>query len=279
MLARRIGLLCVLAAMATSCGDDAATATAAQTTAPVAPSSAPATAAPGTTAAPPTTAAATSTTAARTTTTTESPIDLHPVWGVAWADWLPPDGAGAVFSAVTFDDRTVEIPARFERGIEWHDATWDRVTFGSLEPGEEGAAVYLDTAAPWVIRLGGVASTSETLPDDVQEEELAEPLVVDLVSLLDGSEAAETVIALEIGDFAVDMGITFEISLVPASVEVPLGSCDATALHLVVGGQFIGGDDPSRTIEAAAWLHPEHFLLGWTEGPGFKRAELIETWG
>ncbi len=273
----RLALVCALILMLTACGDDdTATTTQAPATTGVAATTAAttSTAAPTTTTATTTTAATTTTTAATTTTTTTLPADAHPVWGVGWAQFLPPEGATAVYEVVTFDGRTIRLPGTLERGVEWRDGTWDRFLIGEIEIGKDGGAAYFDLSEPWVIRFGGVENTTATT-DFLQSEWFDEPLLFDFNLLPGETITLESVINGDYGGFEATMGFEVDVSLVAEAetIEVPAGTYDAAHFTMAVGGEFIGG-----VMASDVWMDVRDFYIRWTEPPGFRDAVLAEPW-
>jgi len=269
----RTALACALLLTLAACGDDdaASTTDAPATTAPAT------TQAPATTAPPATTTTAaptTTTTAAPTTTTTTLPADAHPVWGVSWSAFLPPEGATAVYEVVTFDGRTIRLPGTLERNVEWRDATWDRFLIGQLEIGQDGGAAYFDLSDPWVIRFGGVENTTATT-DFLQSEWFDEPLEFDFNLLPGETITIESVINGDYGGFEMTMGFEADVTWVSEAetIEVPAGTYEAGHFTMAVGGEFIGG-----VMASDVWTDIQDFFIRWTEPPGFRDAVLAEPW-
>jgi hypothetical protein len=268
---RRLAICTLLLACALSaCGGDAATTTSVATT-----SSAP--------------MASTTTTTATTTTTlpeaTTLPGDLHPAWGISWqAMWNGAEARMAIYRVQLMGSEWMELPARFEFGVEWRGATWDRLVIGTVEIGQWGAALYFSRPEPWVLRLWGVAQTSPER-DDVVMEYFAEPQDLDL-KLLPGAAPTLT------GDMMVEHGsgtfgpspAVFQAEWVGVDdVAVPFGDPATTiaAYHLRFG---LGGDFyPTQpggeiTVFSDLWLSPEEFIVRWDPGPAGGPLELVEPW-
>jgi hypothetical protein len=266
---RRLAIIItIVATVAVACGDDDGAAATSATTRPATTEAT-------------TTTVTTTTTEAPTTTTSPLPDALNEAWGVTWREWLPADGATARYRAETLDGETVEFEAAMEHGVEWRGATWDRVTFGTLEAAHDGIAVYLDTSEPWVLRIGGF-TTSWALEDDVEQEYLVEAPAIDVLGLLDGTERWEGRVSIiyHEGDEPTTWGLTVDASVEPGpTLETPAGTYDSLLLHVVLGGEYIGGDDLTRTLPIDVWIHPTEGLLGIGEGFMFLDMLLAEPWG
>ncbi|MBN2112769.1 MAG: hypothetical protein JW785_01435 [Acidimicrobiia bacterium] len=193
---------------------------------------------------------------------------------MSWQAFVPADGATAVYEAVTFDGRTVQLPARFDYAAEWQGSTWMRLQFGTVEVGQDGAAMYFDIPEPWMMRWAGAEST-QAVTDFVQVEYPAEPVVFDFLKLPGETIYLETDIVGDYGDFTATMGLTLAMSLAALveSIEVPAGAFDALHLEMVAGGELIGG-----LIDTEWWLAPDGFFVKWEEPPGFRSLQLVEGW-
>ncbi|MBN2114485.1 MAG: hypothetical protein JW785_10205 [Acidimicrobiia bacterium] len=245
------------------CGDDAAPAT---TT---------------TTAAPTSTTGATTTTTTSATTTTTLPDDLHPTWQVRWGEVWPAETAAATYLVQIMGSDTLEVPARLEYGLDWQGGTWDRLVLGTLEPGQDGAALYFARPEPWVLRLWGVAQTS-TDREDVVLEHFEVPQDLDFTSLPDSPPTLEGSLLVEHqgGTFGPVPAI-FQVEWVGVEdVEVAAGLIPGTYhVRFGLGGEFYALDGEGE-IEffSDLWLHPEQFIVKWEPGPAGGPIELSTPW-
>ena len=175
----------------------------------------------------------------------------------------------------------MELPAHFEYGVEWQGGTWDRLVIGTVEPGQDGAALYFARPEPWVLLLWGVEQTSADR-DDAVLEYFDQPQELDFTLLPDDPPTIEG-----------NMRVAFEgVSSDPTpavyafewvgveTVEVPAGTFDG-AFHISVGlgGDFYPlGPEGEITTFSELWLHPEQLILRWDMGPAGGPIELATPW-
>ncbi len=258
---RRIPIILVTVALiGAACGDDDAGGTISTTTQPM----------------------TTTTVTATTTTLPPLPDALNEQWDVTWREWLPADGATARYQAETLDGEPIEIEARMERGVEWHGEIWDRVSFGTVAIDQDGVAVYLDTSEPWVLRIGGFTITGELMPGEVEQEVLIEAPAIDVLALLDGTQRWEGELAITLGQDENPMTwmMTVDATVEPGpTLETPAGTFDSLLVRVDLGGQYIGGDDLTRTLPIDVWIDPTEGLLGVGESFVFLDMLLAEPWG
>lgn len=264
---RSLAAVLALLTLAAGCGDGSGADTSAPaTTGATATTASPTTIAPSTTVAP--------------ATTTTLPIDAHPVAGIGWSAVWPDDGARAVYRALTYDDETIEVPARIDYGVPWQGGIWDRLTVGEADFGGTGVAFYFDRSEPWVIRLWGVESFFADMPaGQLQREWFDEPLVLDLTALPDGLMEIEGTLNLS---FFPDAGPEMQFGYAAEgsmegyeAVEVPAGSVeDAVQIRFAVGGEFMG----DAMHESCLWVHETMFLVRWEETLAFRTIELLTPW-
>ena len=258
-----------------ACGDDDAATTTSADASPI------------TTAAPATTAEATTvapTTAAPTTTeapTTTQPADAHQVFGLSWADVWPADGAMAVYRITAWDGSQEDVSAMIEYDADFRGETFDRLTIGTADPGNNAMVVYLDRSEPWKVGIKAVATYNVDFPDGpVIIEVFDTPTVFDGSLPLGESAPVEAEVILEFSDSEERMPATYGLTLVSIgeTVEVPLGTVTGTALMhgSVQGEEFMGSLEP---FVAEMWLHPEHLIVKMFGLPAFDLIEIVETWG
>jgi len=271
---RALGFLAAaLVLLAAACGDDAATSTTAASTTAAATTQATATTAVTTT-----TEATTTTTEATTTTT-----DEHPAWAVSWAALWPEDGATATYRVNLWGGGSLDLPARIEYGVEWQDGTWDRITIGTVAPGEWGVALYFARPEPWVLTIWGLEASAPGFQGSILEYS-EEPGVLDLRGLPDGMARIDAGVIFDAGggEAQQPMTGTYALSVVGLeTVEVAAGTMeDAVHLNLNLGGEFFGAASPDEFTEVAdIWILPGQLIVKWGRpAPNFESIELLSLW-
>ena len=265
----------VLALAVAACGDDdAGTVTTAgpEPTASTTDGIPPTTGAPATTAAPGTTAAP--------ATTTTAPADAHQVFGLSWSGVWPPDGSTAVYRIHSWDGSAEDVEARFELGVDFRGETFDRLTIGTAEPGNNAMAVYLDRSEPWKLAIKAVVTYSADFADGPGIIEMFDdPVLFDGSLPIGESAPVETEVILEFGGDQDRIPATygFELLSLDETVEVPLGTVTGAAYAegSVTGEEFLGSDEP---FAAGMWLHPLHLIVKMSGSPAFDVFEIVETW-
>lgn len=226
----------------------------------------------------PATTAATTTTVAETTTTT-LPADLHPVFGVRWADVWPSATMSAAYLVTTFGGEQVELAAHMEYGVEFAGGTHDRLVVGSAEPGEHGMVIYFDRTEPWQIVVVGEESFSPDRTDRADSVYVFEtPLVIDGLAALGETAEVDGRLALTISTGDVfDMGVTYAVTLrAIETAEVPAGTFgDVLAVDVLVSGELIGG---GVEFPVEILLHADQFIVGYTGASGFDSLVLASPW-
>jgi hypothetical protein len=230
--------------------------------------------------APASTTAAASTTVPEATTTSADPAAVHPILELVWGGLWPEDGATAVFDGETFMGDRVEVPASIAYGVDWDGGTWDRLTFGTVEPGRDGAAVYFDRSEPWRIRAWGWVASSPALPGRRVQESFSPPLLLDFTTAPLSLEGE--VVASGWGDApeGFEFHADFSVDLTGETVVVPAGEFEG-AIHAAwtVGGEWITQGGPEDAVLVSEfWFHPEAGILRWVWGPGLRNMELVEPW-
>jgi hypothetical protein len=267
-------VLVAIAAAGCGGGEGATSTTAASTTV---------TSAATTTTAPPTTTGSTSTTTTTQATTTTS--DVHPAWDVSWAALWPPDGATAQYRVSLWGGGTVDLPARIDYAVQWQGGTWDRITLGTVAPGEWGLALYFQRPEPWVLRIWGLETTGPGQGAGSSFLEYSEePGVLDLRSLPGAAARIDAGVIFDGGGTEVPepMSGTYSLSVVGLeTIEVAAGTLeDVLHLQLNLGGEFFGATDPDQFTEVAdIWIQPGQLLVKWGQpAPGFESFELLTPW-
>jgi hypothetical protein len=179
-------------------------------------------------------------------------------------------------------DDPVAAMARFEPGVEWRGATWDRLVVGTAEPGQDDAALHFARPEPWVLRLWGVEQTAADRDDTVLEY-FEEPQDLDFTLLPDNPPALEGNMLFEAG-----FGISDPIPALYRmewigieDVEVAAGTI-AGAYHVKfgLGGDFYPlGPGAEITFFSDLWLHPDQLIVEWDPGPAGGPIELLVPWG
>ncbi len=273
----RVACAVLVAVAAAGCGGGE---TGTSTTAAATTVASGATTAPLTTIFPTTTAAATTTTQATTTTS-----DVHPAWDVGWAAMWPADGATAAYRATLWGGGTVDLPARIDYGVEWQGGTWDRITLGTVAPGEWGLALYFSRPEPWVLRIWGLETTGPGQgPSSSFLEYSEEPEVLDLRDLPGDAARIDAGVVFDGGgeDVPEPMSGTYSLSVVGIeSIEVAAGALEGVLhMQLNLGGEFFGAADPDEFTEVTdIWIQPGQLLVEWGRpAPGFQSFELLTLW-
>jgi hypothetical protein len=266
--------LAAVALLGASCGSDNDGAATPTTTTSLPPTSTAAT----TTDLPTTTTVATTTTQATTTTS-----DLHPAWDVGWAALWPPDGATATYRVNLWGGGTVDLSARVDYAVEWQGGTWDRITLGTVEAGEWGAALYFQRPEPWVLTIWGLEATGPGQgPGGSFLERTTEPAVLDLRVLPGEMARADVGVVFESdGQAQEPIPATYALEVVGLeTVEVAAGSmAGAVHLRLNLGGPFFGATGDEFTEAPDIWILPGQLLVKWGRpAPGFDSFELLTRW-
>ncbi len=237
-----------------------------------------------TTTTPATTTPATTTTTATTPPTTTT-SDVHPAWDVSWAALWPADGATAEYRASLWGGGTIDLPARIDYGVEWQGGTWDRITLGTVAPGEWGLALYFSRPEPWVLRIWGLETTGPGQgPGNGFLEYSEEPGVLNLRDLPEGAARIDAGVVFDGGgdDVPEPTSGTYSLAVVGLeTIEVAAGTLeDAVHLQLSLGGEFFGASDPDEFTEVAdIWIQPGQLLVKWGQpAPGFQSFELLTPW-
>jgi len=257
--AKRLGMLVMALALGVAaCGGDggAATTTAVITT---------------TTATPSTTAATTTTTAPATTAVTV-PADIHPAWGVSWAEIWPPNGSTALVR-VEGPEGFVEATVGLDYGVEWDGGVWDRIWLGSPEPEEFGVSFYGQRPEPWVVVVWG-AHTHSGGGFEVTER-FDPPLVFDL-RMMPGEEVsgATTLVATDLNGEVEEGAYAWSLSLVGfEDLEVAAGRFPNTVhLHAVV-------EEPGGYMaETDVWIDAAQALIRLAPAHMWRSLELAGPW-
>ena len=212
------------------------------------------------------------------------PYHWHPAWPIPWEPmWKGAEAKGAFYRVQIMGSDWMELQAHFDLGVEWRGETWDRLVLGTVEPGQDGVAMYFSRPEPWVLRLWGVAQTSADREDMVLEY-FADPPELDLALLPGDPPTIE-------GDMMVEDGLgTFGPAAAVLTVEwvgieeleVGLGemaTINAYHLRFGLGGDFYAsGDGGGVTLSSDLWLHPEQFIVRWEPGPADGPMELSHRW-
>jgi hypothetical protein len=203
----------------------------------------------------------------------------HPHWtGAGWDDFLPLPGETAVYTVTTFGQEEKDLNAFLERDVSFEGGTWDRIVVGSLVPGEDGSAIYLDLSTPWSVRVKGIQVFDTTdLDGPMMTEVFAEPIVIPLDTPQGQTTTIETTISGTYGDFESDMGVVYKAKIVSydAEHEVPYGTLTGCVhFQAELSGELIG----ETALIVDVWAHPQQRIIEWVDAPGFILARLKSAW-
>ncbi len=232
--------------------------------------------------------AATTTEPAPTTTTTTLPPDVHPVFGLAWDEFLPDPAASAVYRVDMLElDNPMshvfnvagDLDARMEYGVEWfgHEGTYDRLVFGFDGPGEPGLILYFHLDQPWVVQFIALEAwpVGNTGRGPEAVETFAEPVDLDF-SGLPGEASMVHGDLTAIGPFGVeelegDLVLTLR-DADAGPVTVAAGTFEKAMVYdLMLYGRIVGGEYPVEIT-----ISPENLLL-LVSMPGAS-IELLQPW-
>jgi hypothetical protein len=190
---------------------------------------------------------------------TAGPVeDEHPHWpGVAWDTFWPAAGESAVYAATTVGGALKDVTARVERDVEWNGEIWTRIVAGTLEPGQDGVAIYLDDSDPWQVRAKGIEAYSAEYADGPSITEFFEdPIVIPLAPEVDTPTHIETTLKSTFYGEAMDIGVVYDnpVKTYDGEVTVPFGTLDGCIiLEATITGD-LGGPDG---FVAEVIAHPE----------------------
>ena len=222
-----------------------------------------------------TAAAPTSTTAAATTTTTTVPADLHPAWPVSWASLWPSDGSVAAYLAADEEGASLETSVGIEYGVYWEGDAWDRIYFGSPEPGSLGVSFYFQRPEPWVIRVGGVVTYGPT--GFVMTERFEPVVTLDLLRLPEEEILEEATLVISNAEGLIQqVPYYFGVSFVGfETVEVAAGRFEESAHVRLIAGESLGAYQAENDL----WIADGQLLVRLAPAHIFDSLELAQPWG
>lgn len=203
----------------------------------------------------------------------------HPYWiGADWDTFLPAPGETAVYAVKTFAQAEMDLTASLERGVAYEGGTWDRIVIGTLAPGSDGSAIYVDLSIPWTARVKGiVVYDANTAGGPLMTETFADPIVIPLDKAAGQTTTITTTIQGSYSGFEDDLDVTYVAGVVSydETREVPYGNLSGCAhFRATLSGELIGTGE----LVVDVWAHPQQRIVEWVDAPGFILARLKSAW-
>lgn len=197
------------------------------------------------------------------------------VWGVSWSEAWPEENERATYS-VGFTGNMVDLEARIEYGVEIDGETWDRMTIGTLEPGEAGGQIIFDRSTPWELRVKSTTIYTREVTSgyaimEVYENPITFPLNIELNETVDVEGTYYLYLPGVVDPIQVDEHYSLKVTDLDRTIDLGFETLTGCIeLEVTVGEEY--------PFTAVIVMHPEQNIVYFEAAPGVELAQMVSPW-